>query len=55
MTAGVASCGKFVGVAIAAINLFISAAEGFVYQTVVTDATHEAPLVPMLLFVREIL
>jgi len=55
LAATVASRGELVCVTIAAVDLIFFAAKRFVHQTVTTDAAHEAPLVPMLLFVREIL
>jgi len=53
--ASIAPRGEFVGVTIAAVNLLLFAAERLVDETVAADAAHEAPLVPVLLFVREIL
>lgn len=53
--ASVASGGEFVGVAVAAVDLLLFAAERLVDEAVAADAADEAPLVPVLLFVREIL
>merc|ERR1711962_284201 len=53
--ASIASGGEFVSVAVAAVDLLLFAAERLVDEAVAADAADEAPLVPVLLFVREIL
>jgi len=55
LTAAIASGGELVGVAISAVNLVFFAAKGLVDEAVAADAADETPLVPVLLFVREIL
>jgi len=55
LTAAVASRSELVSVTITAVNLIFFAAKRFVHQTVAADAAHEAPFVPVLLFVGEIL
>jgi len=55
LAASIASGGEFVSVAIAAVNLVLFAAKRLVDEAVAADAAYEAPLVPVLLFVREIL
>jgi len=55
LLASVASRREFVGVTFAAVDLFIFRTERFVDERVVADGADEAPFVPMLLFVREIL
>lgn len=55
LAASVASGRKLVCVAFAAVDFVFLGAEGFVDERAAADSADEAPLVPVLLFVGEIL